>query len=118
VRQAEAVVVRVKGATGAKSVRVPKRAVKRGGEVHIVLVNNREGKAEQRPIVVGDWLGNDWFITDGLSAGDLVVVDGGLALRPGEPVTVKTQASALGTAPKAEGGKPQAGKGENKGGSG
>jgi len=39
--------------------------------------------------VVGDWHGNDWFIFEGLSAGEQVVVDGGLTLHPGMPVSVK-----------------------------
>jgi membrane fusion protein (multidrug efflux system) len=117
-RPGQFVRARVHGAIRPKGILVPQRAVQQGGKGHFVWVINKEGKAEQRPVVVGDWLGNDWFISEGLNAGDQVVVDGGISLRPGEPVTVKTQASALGTAPKAEGGKPQAGKSENKGGSG
>ena len=31
---------------------------------------------------------NDWFINDGLKAGDRVVVDGALALSPGAQVQV------------------------------
>ena len=41
---------------------------------------------------VGEWHGNDWFINEGLRAGDQVVVDGGMTLHPGAAVTVKSTA--------------------------
>jgi membrane fusion protein (multidrug efflux system) len=85
---------RVKGAIRPNAVLVPQRAVQQGAKGHFVWVVNKEGKAENRPVVVGDWHGNDWFITEGLRAGEKVVVDGGLALRPGAPVTVKPADSA------------------------
>jgi membrane fusion protein (multidrug efflux system) len=81
--------VRVKGAVILKSVLVPQRAVQQGSKGHFVWVVDKEGKAEQRPVVVGDWHGDDWFIFEGLSAGEQVVVDGGLTLHPGVPVSVK-----------------------------
>lgn len=67
----------------------------------------KEDKVEPRPVTVGDWIGNDWFIMNGLQAGDQVVVDGGLALRPGEPVSVKShvvpaQSPVTGTTGKVE----------------
>jgi membrane fusion protein (multidrug efflux system) len=81
--------VRVKGAVVLKSVLVPQRAVQQGSKGHFVWVVDKEGKAEQRPVVVGDWHGNDWFIFEGLSAGEQMVVDGGLTLHPGVSVSVK-----------------------------
>ncbi len=93
--------VRVKGAVVLKSVLVPQRAVQQGSRGHFVWVVDKEGKAEQRPVKVGEWHGDDWFIFEGLRAGEQVVVDGGLALRPGMPVTVKPLATgAESTAPK------------------
>jgi len=46
-----------------------------------------EGKAQLRPVTVGDWVGKDWAILDGLKQGDKVVVDNLLKLRPGAAVT-------------------------------
>ena len=46
------------------------------------------GKAELRPVVVGDWYGDSWFISQVLAAGDQVVVDGALRLAPDAPVKV------------------------------
>jgi len=107
----------VLGAMRPKAILVPQRAVQQGGKGHFIWVVNKEGKAEQRPIIVGDWMANNWFITEGLTAGDQVVVDGGLALRPGEPVTVRAQVSTVesapaGTASKADAGKTEAAKGD------
>ena len=107
----------VLGAMRPKAILVPQRAVQQGGKGHFIWVVNKEGKAEQRPIIVGDWMANDWFINEGLIAGDQVVVDGGLSLRPGAPVTVKAQVSTVksapaGTAPKADAGKTEAAKGD------
>ncbi len=82
------------GARRPNGILVPQRAVQQGSKGHFVWVVSKEAKAEQRPVVVGDWMGNNWFITEGLNAGDVVVIDGGLALRPGEPVKIKEQASA------------------------
>ena len=51
--------------------------------------------------MVGDWYGDSWFIREGLSAGDQVVVDGGQRLAPGATVIVVQadgQATAAGQA--------------------
>ena len=80
---------RLKGAIRPKAILVPQRTVQQGSKGHFVWVVSRDGKAEQRPVEVGEWHGDDWFISEGLSAGEQVVVDGGLSLRTGAPVTVK-----------------------------
>jgi membrane fusion protein, multidrug efflux system len=83
---------------------VPQRAVQQGGKGHFVWVVSKEGKAESRPVLVGDWHGDDWFITEGLQAGEQVVVDGGLTLQPGVAVTAKPLAAEK---PAASGGTPR-----------
>ena len=80
---------RMKGAIRPNSILVPQRAVQQGAKGHFVWVVNKESQAESRPVVVGDLMGDNWFITEGLRSGDRVVVDGGLTLRPGVVVTVK-----------------------------
>lgn len=107
---------RIKGFIRPNAILVPQRAVQQGAKGHFIWVVSKEGKAESRPVVVGDWMGNDWFISQGLNAGEQVVVDGGLALRPGEPVRIKGQAPTgesvpAGAAPKADTGKAEAAKG-------
>ncbi len=80
---------RLKGAIRPKAILVPQRSVQQGSKGHFVWVVSKDGKAEQRPVEVGDWYGDDWFISEGLRAGDRVVVDGGLSLRSGVSVTAK-----------------------------
>ena len=80
---------RLKGVVRPSAILVPQRAVQQGAKGHFVWVISREGKATYRPVQVGDWHGDDWFITEGLRGGDQVVVNGGLTLRP--DVTVKAQ---------------------------
>jgi membrane fusion protein (multidrug efflux system) len=87
--------VRLKGAVRPNAVAIPQRAVQQGSKGHFVWVVDKDGKAENRPVAVGDWYGDQWFINDGLVAGDQVVVDGGLRVRAGamtQPTPVQTSA--------------------------
>ncbi len=81
--------VRLKGAVRPKAVLVPQRAVQQGSKGQFVWVVARDNTVESRPVVVGDWHGSDWFISEGLRAGERVVVDGGAALRPGIKVAMR-----------------------------
>jgi membrane fusion protein (multidrug efflux system) len=80
---------RLKGAVRPNAILVPQRAVQQGTKGHFLWVVTKEGKAELRPVIIGDWYGDDIFMREGLRVGDQVVVDGGLTLRPGIPVTAK-----------------------------
>jgi len=79
---------RLQGAIRPNAILVPQRAVQQGAKGHFVWVANKDGKAELRPVVVGDWFGDSWFIAQGLAGGDRVVVDGALRLAPDAPVKV------------------------------
>ncbi|RPJ03861.1 MAG: efflux RND transporter periplasmic adaptor subunit, partial [Deltaproteobacteria bacterium] len=81
--------VRLKGAIRPNAILLPQAAMQQGPKGHFVWVVGSDGKVDQRPVVVGDWLGNDWFIFEGLVAGEQVVVEGTLSLRPDTLVTVK-----------------------------
>jgi membrane fusion protein, multidrug efflux system len=81
--------VRLKGAVRPNAILAPQRAVQQSSKGHFVWVVDRDNKAEHRPVVVGEWYEDEWFIYEGLHAGDQVVVDGFLTLRPGAPVKVK-----------------------------
>jgi membrane fusion protein (multidrug efflux system) len=48
-----------------------------------------EGKAMQRPIKAGSWVGKDWAVLEGLKPGDQVIVDNLVRLRPNAPVAAK-----------------------------
>jgi membrane fusion protein, multidrug efflux system len=76
---------RVTGFVRPDAILVPQRAVHTSAKGHFVWVLDADGKSELRPVGVGDWQGNDWFITEGLRPGDKVVVDG-LITEPGQLV--------------------------------
>lgn len=96
---------RMKGAVRRNAVLIPQRAVQQGAKGHFVWVVNKDGKAEFRPVTIGDWYGNDIFIDGGLRTGDQIVVDGVLGVRQGEAVKIK-QASAADIAPTKSGQPP------------
>ena len=74
---------RMKGAIRPRAILVPQIAVQQGAKGHFVWVINKDSKAEYCPIKAGDWYGNQWFIAEGLQAGDKVVVGGALRVRAG-----------------------------------
>jgi len=95
---------RLKGAVRPNAILVPQRAVQQGAKGHFAWVLNSQGKAEQRPLVVGDWYGDSWFVNEGLVPGDRLVVDGGQRLSPGATVVIvqadgKATAAAAASAP-------------------
>jgi membrane fusion protein, multidrug efflux system len=73
---------------------VPQTAVLQGNQGRFVWTIGADGKAAQRPVEVGDWLGQDWIIRKGLSDGDTVILDNLMKLNPGVAVVAQTQSSA------------------------
>lgn len=90
---------RLVGATRPNAILVPQRAVQQSAKGHFVWIVTDSGKAEIRPVDVGDWHGDSWFINEGLASGDRVVVDGTLRLSPGAAVKVKESADTKGASP-------------------
>jgi len=87
-RPGQFVRVRVKGATRPDAILVPQQAVLQGAQGFFVWIVGPEGKAQTRSIEVGDWQGDNWFITRGLSSGDKVITDGIVRLAKGTPVKI------------------------------
>ena len=67
---------------------VPQTAVAQNETGRFVWIA-ADGKALQRQVRTGNWLGGDWVILDGLKPGDAVIVDNLVRLRPGSAVAVK-----------------------------
>ncbi len=88
---------RLKGGVRPGAMLVPQRAVQQGAKGHFAWVLDSQGKAEQRPLVLGDWYGDSWFVNEGLKPGEQLVVDGGQRLAPGATVIV-VQADGKATA--------------------
>jgi len=82
---------RLRGAVRPGALLIPQRAVQQGGKGHFVWLVDKDGKAQLRPVIVGDWYGDSWFVTDGLQAGDQLVVDGAQRLSQGAAVIVTSR---------------------------
>lgn len=96
--------VRVQITTGEQDAfLVPQAAVLTSDQGRSVWVMGADGKAQPRPVVAGPWQGKDWVIRSGLQAGDKVIVDNILKLRPGAPVQAAAPpaSAASGAAPAA-----------------
>jgi RND family efflux transporter MFP subunit len=87
-RHAQIVKARVIWDTKPRAV-VPVLAVTRlGGQAFVYVAEDQGGKyfAKQRPITVGDTVGNDYAVQSGLKEGDKVIVSGTQFLMDGAPV--------------------------------
>jgi len=99
--------VRLIGASRPNAIVAPRRAVFEGAKGQFVWCIDKNGHAEVRNVTVGEWIGDDIFITSGLAANDRVIVDGVMMLAEGMPVKVVDK-----KAPAAVGGQPAAPAGE------
>jgi len=102
-RPGQFVRVLVKGAMRPNAILVPQAAVLQGAGGFFVWIVDKDGKAQTRPVEVGDWQGDNWFVFKGLSAGDRVVTDGIVRLSAGVPVRIATGGAGTNGAPASQG---------------
>lgn len=78
---------------------VPQTAVLTNDLGKYVYVVNEKNEATVSPVQVGNWVGQDWVILGGLNAGDKVIIDNLIKLRPSTPVTPSVKGEAPASAP-------------------
>jgi membrane fusion protein (multidrug efflux system) len=61
---------------------VPQSAVMQSEDGHMLMLANDQDQVTPRPVKVAEWLGTDWVVTSGLEAGDRVILDNLIKLRP------------------------------------
>ncbi len=66
--------------------KVPQGAVIQSDMGALVMTVGPDNKVAPRPVKTGQWSGKDWVILGGLKAGDKVIVDNLVKVRPGAPV--------------------------------
>lgn len=76
------------------AVLVPQAAVSQLQNEYEVAVVTPNQHVQMRPIQVGATVGTDWIVTQGLQAGELVIVEGQGKVRDGMPVRIQTQNAA------------------------
>jgi len=85
--------VRLILATAKGAVLIPNQATQISQQGPFVYVIQQDNTAELRPVTLGQRQGDNVVVTKGLSDGESVVVTGQLAVHPGAPVRVQTNAT-------------------------
>ena len=70
---------------------VPQKAVTEMQSAKTVFVVDAENKVALRSITLGDRVGQDYIVTDGLKAGERIIVEGIQKARPGDTVNPTEQ---------------------------
>ena len=65
---------------------VPQSAIIQSEQGNLVMTADGENKVAPRPVKTGEWYGKDWVVLGGLQAGDKIIIDNLMKLRPGAPV--------------------------------
>lgn len=84
--------VRVDVGTRKGCIEVPERSVVELQGKTFVWVVNKDHTTNQRPVQIGETNGSNLIVTEGLNAGECIIVDGVLKAREGAPVTPVTAA--------------------------
>lgn len=78
---------RIEGASLANAMSIPRKAVMTSAQGRFVWVVGGGEKIEMRPVQMGRSMGNNVIVTQGLAAGERVVVEGVLKVQPGVQVS-------------------------------
>ena len=90
----------IKEGINKNAILVPQQAVFRDPKGNpFVYIVDKENKVQIRPIVTDRAIEDKWLVSDGLSVGEKVIVEGFQKIMPGMPVKYKTDAERI----KAEG---------------
>ncbi|WP_082766062.1 efflux RND transporter periplasmic adaptor subunit [Paramesorhizobium deserti] len=82
------------GVTIDNAIVVPEAALMQGPKGQFVYVIDADGNAQVRPLTVSREVDGGWLVASGLNAGDRIVTEGVIKVRPGSPVNAGTAAAA------------------------
>jgi membrane fusion protein (multidrug efflux system) len=92
IRPGEFVRVTLDGTALKSAILIPQKALLQGQKGRFVYVI-KDGKAVMTPVVLGDWIGDDVIILQGLKEGDLLAVDGVVKVMPNADVKIIGEAN-------------------------
>lgn len=98
-RPGQFVRVQLKGATRLGALVVPQQAVLSSQQGKMVWVVGKDQTAQPRPIQVGETTGSGFVVDGGLKAGEQVIVDNLIKLRPGAKVAPQAAGAQAASAP-------------------
>ena len=81
--------VRLSTTTQKGAILIPQRAVSELQGIHQVAIVDPGNKVRIQPVKLGETIGNQWIVRDGVTAGERVVVEGVQKVRPGIQVNPK-----------------------------
>jgi len=90
--------VRAQVAERKNAILVPQKAVVQFQSMMAVYTVDADNKVQQRVVITGDRVGSYWTVEQGLKAGDRVIVEGQLKVRPGMRVQPQPYRQPEGTA--------------------
>ena len=79
--------VRLASTVAENALLAPQRAVTQMQSANVVYVVGDDNKVALRTVILGDRVGSDYIITDGVKAGERLIVEGLQKTRPGATVT-------------------------------
>jgi len=86
--------VRIQTGMNKDAMLIPQAAVIEVQSLYQVVVLTPDNKASFRPVKVGERVGANWVISEGLKPGEKVIVEGFMKVREGVPVSPKQYAAA------------------------
>ena len=92
--------VRLAATVAENALLVPQKAVTQMQSSDVVYVVGNENKVALRTVTLGDRVGQDYIVLDGVKAGDRIIVEGIQKARPGSTVNPTEQAASAEAAAK------------------
>ncbi len=90
--------VRLAATVAENALLVPQKAVTQMQSANVVYVVGSDNKVALRTITIGDRVGQDYIVLDGVKAGERIIVEGIQKARPGSTVNPSEQAATAETA--------------------
>ncbi|MDC7706159.1 efflux RND transporter periplasmic adaptor subunit [Vogesella indigofera] len=103
VRAGQFVRVELKGSVRLNALVVPQKAVLTSQQGKMVWVVGKDNTVEARPLQISDSANNGFIVESGLKAGDLVITDNLIKLRPGAKVVPQAAAANVAAPAAAQG---------------
>lgn len=84
---------RVTGVSLDNAITIPEVALMQSPQGQFVYTIDQEGNAHVNPVTLGQKVGNSWLVLSGLKAGDRLITEGIIKVRPGAPVQATADAA-------------------------
>jgi membrane fusion protein (multidrug efflux system) len=90
--------VRLAATVAENALLVPQKAVTQMQSAHVVYVVGQDSKVALRSVTLGERVGQDYIVTEGVKAGERIIVEGIQKARPGSTVNPTEQPMSTETA--------------------